>query len=137
MSGFVFKDHSKELIAQKDELVQQALESMGQLGENYAKNNVTSAGRIDEGTMRGDIAHTIKEDTVYIGTNVEYAIYHELGTGIYAEGGGGRKTPWHYKDRKGKWHTTVGITPIHFLKRAVEDHKEKYIQIVKQTLGAK
>ena len=32
-------------------------------------------------------------------------------------------------------HMTKGIKPVHMLKRAMEDHKDEYIGIIKQTLG--
>jgi hypothetical protein len=66
------------------------------------------------------------EKAVYVGTNNEYAVYNELGTGIYTDGGGGRQTPWRYQDAKGNWHTTQGMKPIHFLKNAATEHSAEY-----------
>lgn len=74
------------------------------------------------------------EPSVYIGTNVEYAPYVELGTGIYAEGGGGRPTPWVYQDANGNWHYTHGQKAQPFLKPAVAEHADKYREIIKNAL---
>lgn len=59
---------------------------------------------------------------------------HELGTGIYASEGNGRKDPWFYQDDEGKWHKTRGMKPIHFLKRAIEEHVDEYRRIAEQEL---
>lgn len=59
---------------------------------------------------------------------------HELGTGIYASEGNGRKDPWYFKDDEGNWHKTVGVKPIHFLKRAIEEHVDEYRRIAEQEL---
>lgn len=67
--------------------------------------------------------------TVAVGTNLFYAVYVELGTGLFAEGGNGRKTPWVWKDQNGKYHFTRGMKPQPFLRPAVEDHLEELRQI--------
>ena len=86
--------------------------------------------------MRNSITHEVEtgEKAVYVGTNISYAAFHELGTGIHAEGGGGRKTPWAYQDARGNWHNTSGIKPIHFLKRAAQGHGPEYTKIMEQSL---
>ncbi len=71
---------------------------------------------------------------VYVGTNQEYAIYQELGTGIHATGGGGRPTPWVYQDAEGNYHTTSGNKPKPFIKPAVADHLEDYRKIIRSEL---
>ena len=75
-----------------------------------------------------------REPAAIIGTNNEYAAYVELGTGIYAEGGGGRPTPWVYQDAKGNWHYTRGNKAQPFLKPAVAEHADKYREIIKNAL---
>lgn len=131
-----FEPHRVEVEAALKEAVERALEAIGIQCESHAKNNITQAGRVDVGRMRGSVAHQVVEGekAVYIGSNLEYALYNEVGTGIYAEGGGGRKDPWLYKDEKGEWHRTVGMKPIHFLKNAVADHQDEYVAIAKQML---
>lgn len=125
----LFKDAVKEA-------VEAALEAVGLQAEGYAKANITAAGRVDTGELRNSVTHQVEESeqAVYIGSNLEYAIYNEVGTGIYAEGGGGRKDPWVYVDDNGVGHWTVGITPIHFLKDAAADHGDEYRQIAEAVM---
>ena len=129
-------DNSAEFIAAKDEAIAAALEAIGNQAVSHAQSNITAAGRVDTGAMRNSVDHLAKpdEETVYVGTNNEYAPYHELGTGIYAEGGPGRQTPWFYVDAKGQGHRTRGLKAIHFLKNAVQDHMDEFKVIAKQYL---
>lgn len=110
------------------------LEAVGLQAETNAKINITNAGRVDTGRLRNSITHTVSGDNVYIGTNVEYGIWHEVGTGIYADDGQGRKSPWAYQDSKGVWHYTKGVKPSHFLKNAVSEHMDEYKQIAENIL---
>ena len=50
-------------------------------------------------------------------------------TGIFAEKGNGRKTPWVWKDFNGKWHFTRGMAPRPFLRPAVEEHIDELREI--------
>lgn len=66
-----------------------------------------------------------------IGTNLEYAPYVELGTGLFAANGDGRKdVPWSYKDAKGEWHTTSGQHPQPFLAPALQKNAKKISKII-------
>ena len=95
-------DNSKEVSAAIQAALVRGLEKCGLVAEGYAKKLCP----VDTGNLRNSITHVVdkEEPAVYIGTNSEYGPYVELGTGIYAEGGGGRPTPWVYKDAKGNWH---------------------------------
>lgn len=75
-----------------------------------------------------------QEPAAIIGTDSEYGAYVELGTGIYAEGGGGRPTPWVYQDAKGNWHYTRGNKAQPFLKPAAADHAIQYRKILEDEL---
>lgn len=131
MADIKLVDHSDEAKEAMEEAVLAALEAIGQQAVSYAKSNITEAGRVDTGAMRNSVSHQVEggERAVYVGTNQEYAAFHEMGTGIYLDGGGGRTTPWSYQDAKGNWHTTHGIQPIHFLRNAVQDHQDELIQL--------
>lgn len=111
------------------EQVAAALEEIGIRAEAYA----TLACPVDTGTLRKSIAHARDDTAAYIGTNVKYAPFVELGTGIFAEKGG-RKTPWSYKDAKGHWHKTSGMKPQPFLRPALQNHIDEYEQVVKTAL---
>lgn len=105
-----------------------ALEAIGLTAEKHAKENLTAFPRVDTGRLRNSIAHAVapSEEAVYIGTNVSYAVYVELGTGIHASDGNGRKTPWVYIDSEGKAHVTKGMKPTHYLRDAACNHSEEY-----------
>ena len=51
-----------------------------------------------------------------------YAIYNELGTGIYADDGNGRKDGWVYPLGNGEFRFTMGLPPKYF----VRDTREFY-----------
>lgn len=103
-----------------------ALEECGLVGEGYAKLLQIP----DTGNLRNSITHQVvpSEPAVYIGTNVEYAAYVELGTGKYYPGG--RQEPWVYQDAKGQWHLTHGQRAQPFIKPAVADHPQQYKGII-------
>ena len=59
-----------------------ALEEVGLAAEGFAKKKLTENHSVDTGRLRNSVTHAIDmgEEAVYIGTNVEYAPYVELGT---------------------------------------------------------
>lgn len=138
---FKVNDHSKQLIEHKDELIEIALEIIGTKMADYAAMNLErNPRRVDTGRLKNSLTHQVDGNTVYVGTNVEYAQYVEYGTGRYAEGGG-RKKPWLVKvptGAGGKWagktFITAGMKPNHFLRDALQDHKTEYIDIAKDVL---
>lgn len=129
------QDNSKEVSAEIKAALLRGLEKVGLVAEGYAKK----LAPVDTGNLRNSITHEVVEDenAVYIGTNTEYAAYVELGTGIYAEGGGGRPTPWVYQDANGNWHYTHGQKPQPYLKPAVADHAQTYHNILADALKGK
>lgn len=126
------QDNSKEVSAAIKAALLRGLEKCGLVAEGYAKKLCP----VDTGDLRDSITHVVndEEPAVYIGTNSEYAPYVELGTGIYAEGGGGRPTPWVYQDAKGNWHYTRGNKAQPYLKPAAADHAQQYRDIIKSEL---
>lgn len=129
-------DNSRQVLDALYWQAQAALEACGNQAVSHAKQNITAASRVDTGAMRNSLNHKVvaSELACYVGTNIEYGIYNELGTGIYADGGKGRKTPWHYVDEKGEGHWTRGMKPIHFLKNAIQDHTDEYKKIIENEL---
>lgn len=107
-----------------------ALEKCGMVCEGYAKDLCPAK----TGALRNSITHNLAESekAVYIGSNLEYAPYVELGTGKYYKGG--RRTKWRYQDDEGNWHTTEGQEPQPYLKPAAADHLDEYREIIKSTL---
>lgn len=95
----------------------------------------------DNGALRRSITSEVKKEggdivgVVY--TPLEYAPYVEYGTGLFAEGGNGRKdVPWHYKDDKGEWHSTSGQKPQPFLRPALDENREQITRLIREGLSS-
>lgn len=69
-----------------------------------------------------------------VGTDVEYAKYVEFGTGIHAEGGIGRQTPWAYKVN-GRWYFTRGQRPQPYLRPALSENREAVVQEIRDAMA--
>lgn len=125
-----FEDHSEEILDALQAATLRGLERVGMQAQGYAQDLCP----VDTGNLRNSISHKAdeKEQAVYIGTNVEYAPYIELGTGIYNPEG--RKTPWVYKDDKGNWRWTRGAQAQPFLKPAASEHGQTYRNILEDEL---
>lgn len=102
-------DHSPEVIAAVKNAVDRGLASIGEEAGGYAKDIIIDAGRVDTGNMKNSIDYRVGKDLVAIGTNVEYAPYHEFGT-------------------------SRGISAIHFLQRGVSEHMDRWRELLKDSL---
>lgn len=99
MADFTLKidvDNTDEILGELDDAINRALEAIGMQVENYAKMELekpkehASAPKgkdiirpnVDTGRLVNSITHQVSpsEEAVYVGTNVEYAPYVELGT---------------------------------------------------------
>ena len=80
------------------------LVAIGMTAEGYAKK-ITP---VDTGRLRNSISHAVTGDAAYIGTNVEYAPYVELGA--------------------------RGREPVHMLKKAASEHSEEYKNLMEESL---
>lgn len=76
MNVEIAENHKDDIKRELDREIQMALEKCGLVAEGYAKRLCP----VDTGNLRNSITHTVRDVTVYIGTNVEYAPYVELGT---------------------------------------------------------
>ena len=126
------QDNSREISAEIKAALLRGLEKAGLVAEGYAKKLCP----VDTGDLRNSITHMVdeQEPAAIIGTDSEYGAYVELGTGIYAEGGGGRPTPLVYQDAKGNRHYTRGNKAQPFLKPAAADHAIQYRKILEDEL---
>lgn len=106
--SFNMKDNSAEVIAELNSRMTTILEALGIEAEGNAVTEITDLGAVDTGRLRGSISHAIDDDTAYVGTNVEYAPYVELGT---------------YK---------MAARP--FLKNAVANYTDDYKRIIEEGL---
>ena len=112
--------------------VKEFLDALEQTKEYSKKYDLPVAAIGRWGSARID-ENGIREEELAI----EYSLIDaaaELGTGIYAEGGGGRPTPWVYQDAKGNWHYTRGNKAKPFLKPAAADHVGQYRDILESEL---
>lgn len=128
------EDHSAEVYKELEAACQRALEKCGLVAEGYAKKLCP----VDTGNLRNSITHTVADNgerAAYVGTNSEYAVYVECGTGVYYPGG--RQTPLVYQDAKGDWHLTHGQRAKPFIKPAVAEHGEQYKRIIEAELKGK
>ena len=128
-----FNDYSDEVLEEFDDACIRALERCGNQAEGYAKDLAPSPGKRGTGNLRNRISHKVdkSEPAAYIGTNVEYALYLEFGTGRYSSTGGGTpKDKWFYIGDDGKWHIGRPQKPQPFIKPAVADHVQTYKNII-------
>ena len=87
--GFkIIENHRAEVERRLDEAVERALTAIGENAKNYVSDNAPK----DTGRLQGSIqAHIDTSDnSVTIGTNVEYAPYQELGTSKMDAAHGGK-----------------------------------------------
>lgn len=103
----VRQDNTEQVIDGIESAIGVALEKIGLLAENYAEKKCP----VDTGNLRGSITHEVDagDNAVYIGTDVEYAPYVELGT------------------------SRQKAQP--FLGPAASEHGARYRQVLKKALG--
>jgi HK97 gp10 family phage protein len=111
-----------------DEDIERALGKACALLEREAKE------RAPKGTseLRRSITSKIENNEGIVYTPLEYAPYVEYGTGLFAESGGRKDVPWCYKDDEGEWHSTSGQKPKPFMRPALNENREKVINIIKE-----
>lgn len=161
-------DNSPAVIAELRSKMNIVLNEIGIQCVSYTKANITAAGRVDTGQYRNSITYRVKEseNTVYIGSNLEHALYNEVGTGKYAEGGipgywvyvagQDEATRAAHRTNRHKRYTleqakkivammrakglnayyTDGMKPTHALQKAASEHKPQYKKIIKKWLKA-
>lgn len=136
-----FEDNTLVLHEALESWVRRVLELWGMKIVDYA-TRLVPVGTAESTGIEGYVGGALKESLTYIvdaaertvtvGSNLFYALYVELGTGVYAENGDGRKTPWVWKDYNGKWHYTRGMKAKPFLRPAIRDHLQEYKDIALQ-----
>ena len=126
----VFKDFTKIVLDKINETGETFLEEVGGEVEAQTKRNT----KVDTGKTKGSWEHVVNAEKmeVQIGSRYKNALWEELGTGIYALNGDGRKTKWVYRTEDGKYHTTVGKKPRRALFRAYQSKKNTIIREAKR-----
>ena len=129
-----FKDYSKIVIDKINKEADIWLEEMsGQVESQTARN--TKVAKIDGGKTKGSWEHVVhaREHYAEVGSRYQNALWEELGTGIYALNGNGRKTKWVYTPDGGKhYYTTVGKRPRRALWNAYTRLKNRIIRSAQQ-----
>lgn len=129
----------KETLEELDGDISKILTMIGIKAEKYAKARCpvgtpesTGIKGYRGGTLRNSITFEVVEDTLTIGTNVEYAPYVELGTGPYFEA----PPEWEQFDSpRGSGIGGAYVKPRPYLKPAIVDHIDEYMRIIKNELG--
>ena len=98
------KDNTKEVLSALDKAIERGLEAIGLTAEGHAKK-ITP---VDTGRLRNSISHAIDKEAAYIGTNVEYAPYVELGA--------------------------RGRTGVHMLQRSASEHTAEYKKLMEDSM---
>lgn len=104
MSVEIKNNNTDKVVSAIDKAIERGLEAIGLTAEKYAKEETP----VVTGRLRNSISHAVKDDSAYIGSNVEYAPFVELGA--------------------------RGRTGNHMLKRAATEHKDEYKKLMEDSL---
>ena len=74
--SYTYKDNTDEVLSALEKAKRRGLEAIGLVAEGHAKK-ITP---VDTGRLRNSISHATDDEAAYIGTNVEYGPYVELGS---------------------------------------------------------
>ena len=102
--SYTYKDNTDEVLAALKRAKKRGLEAIGLTAEGYAKKDTP----VDTGRLRNSISHTTDDEAAYIGTNVEYAPYVELGA--------------------------RGRSGTHMLQRAASEHTDEYKRLMEDSM---
>ena len=102
--SYTTKDNTEEVLAALEKAKKRGLEAIGLAAECHS-NKITP---VDTGRLRNSISHATDDEAAYIGTNVEYAPYVELGA----------------RGRDGK----------HMLQRAATEHTDEYKRLMEGSM---
>ena len=102
--SYSYKDNTQEILSALEKAKTRGLEAIGLVAEGHAKK-ITP---VDTGRLRNSISHATDDEAAYIGTNVEYAPYVELGA--------------------------RGRAGVHMLQRAASEHGSEYKQIMEDAM---
>lgn len=140
VGGFkITKDNKEEVLAGLTDAVEKSLTMIGIKAEKYAKarcpvgtSESTGQKGYRGGTLRNSITFVVEGDKLYVGSNVKYAPYVELGTGPNFE------PPPEWETFESSKGSGVGHSYVHarpYLRPAIEDHLETYKNIIKDNLS--
>ena len=108
--------------------IEQALKKACLVVERSAKEKAPKG----TGELKRSITSKVSGLEGVVFTPLEYAPYVEYGTGLFAENGGRSDVPWRYKDDEGNWHSTSGQHPHPYMRPALNENREKVLNILKE-----
>ena len=103
--SYTYKDNTDEVLSALEKAKKRGLEAIGLVAEGHAKKYETA---VDTGRLRNSISHATDDEAAYIGTNVEYAPYIELGA----------------REKEG----------LHFLQKAASNHTAEYKRLMEDSM---
>lgn len=92
------------------------------------------SGKLQSGVTIMPLEWSANIASMTIDNTTSYAIYNELGTGIYADNGNGRQGGWYYPVGDGTYRFTMGLPPKYFVKDSYEFYKDKAPYIIQQAI---
>ncbi len=98
------RDNTREVLAALARAKARGLEAIGLAAEGHAKKETP----VDTGRLRNSISHATDDEAAYVGSNVEYAPYVELGA----------------RGRQG----------VHMLQRAATEHTAEYKKLMEDSM---
>jgi len=147
-------DNSAEVRAALEQAKARALEIIGGKAESYAK--ALCAPRGPKGNpfptalaaqVRNSIAHKATKDGVAVGSNLDIAVFVELGTSkqykappdwiqtdVKPGPNSGLDKWWFYDKRKGELRIGLPMAPTPYLRPAFEKHFDEYKNIIENEL---
>lgn len=102
----IFTNNFPEARSSFQAAIEKSLEAIGLQAAGYAQEDAP----VDTSALKNSLTHSVGDKEVAVGTNIEYAIYQEMGT---------------YK-----------MSPHPYLKPAVSDHTAEYKGIVEAAMKA-
>lgn len=116
------------------------LQMVGEFVKAEWVQNIVNNGVVDLGQYKNSIEVVNIPNGIRVQSNIggvggylPYPFYQEYGTGIYAESGNGRKTPWFYFNRKfNKVIKTQGIRPRPCMRPALYNNTDTIKEMFKK-----
>lgn len=122
-----FTSYKKEVLDDFKQRRKRALEIVGGTGERYTVEKLEQNRSVISGTLKDGITHEPRgEDTVAIGTDVEYAPYVEFGH---------HQQPGRYVKAIGKRLVRSFVPAKPFLRPAIENHVKQFENIIKTEMN--
>lgn len=155
--NFQVIDKSEQITHILENRLSGILSAIGVKAQEHAVKNIVNFKYVKTGQAKNSITFAVNGGKVYVGSNLKYFPYLELGTGVHASDGHGRRGYWVYVpgekyERKGNKkiytlqeaiviaemlrekgldaHVTNGIKPSHAIRNSISEHMDEYKQIV-------